>query len=473
MLDVPPTIQPGQAPADAAGAAGLSRGLTFAMAAAAGIAVANIYYNQPMLGIIGQDFAGSGATALIPTATQLGYAASLFLLLPLGDLLDQKRLIVGQFVVLAAALALAALAPSAPVLVAASFLVGMSRDRGAADRALRRASRRAGAARRDGGDRHRRRARGHPAQPDARRLRRRPWRLARDVLAGRADGARRRGPDGGHPAEPARHRPRSATAQALRSLLQLWRGQPALRRATLMQAALFGSFSAFWTVLALRLEQPPFALGAEVAGLFGVVGAVGIAAAPLAGRLADRRGPQLVIGLGALLTLAAWVVFGAWPALGGLVLGVIVLDFGVQSALVSNQHVIFALRPEARSRINTIFMTGMFLGGAVGSAGAMMAWDFGGWGAVCGFGAALGRPRPADRGPRPPCQGELRDEGAAGRRGGRLPRGPLRRHPAAAGRARGARLRAFRERVGRPGRRAGAAARGLRGAAADRRRGRS
>ncbi|MBI0538599.1 MFS transporter, partial [Roseomonas sp. KE2513] len=104
----------------------LGSGLTFAMAGAAGIAVANIYYNQPMLGIIGQDFAGSGATALIPTATQLGYAASLFLLLPLGDLLDQKRLIVSQFVVLAAALALAALAPSAPILVLASLVVGMT-----------------------------------------------------------------------------------------------------------------------------------------------------------------------------------------------------------------------------------------------------------------------------------------------------------------------------------------------------------
>jgi predicted MFS family arabinose efflux permease len=178
-------------------------------------------------------------------------------------------------------------------------------------------------------------------------------------------------------------------AAAIKSLVNLWAAEPVLRRASLMQAGMFASFSAFWTILALHLEEPKFNLGADAAGLFGIVGAVGILAAPIAGRLADRRGTELVLCVGAVLTLASWFLFGWWDSLIGLVVGVVALDLAMQSTLISNQHLVYALRPEARSRINTIFMTVMFIGGAVGSIGATLAWEKAGWMAVCGFGVML------------------------------------------------------------------------------------
>ena len=104
--------------------------------------------------------------------------------------------------------------------------------------------------------------------------------------------------------------------------------------------------------------------------------------APVAGKITDREGSSSVIGLGSVIMLASWAVFEVWGAIAGLIVGIILLDFGEQGALVSNQHVIYALRPEARNRLNPIFMGGMFVGGAVGSAGASLAWQFDGWATV-------------------------------------------------------------------------------------------
>jgi predicted MFS family arabinose efflux permease len=176
----------------------------------------------------------------------------------------------------------------------------------------------------------------------------------------------------------------------MRSLVDLVRDHPALRESAFLGAALLCVFSAFWTTLVFLLQTPPYHYGSSVAGLFGLVGAAGALCAPLVGRFADRRGPQFTILLALLTTLASFLLLGALgKVMAGLIIGVILLDIGVQSGHVANQTRIYALDPNARSRLNTVYMFCYFTGGSIGSWLGAICWAYKGWLAVCALGIAV------------------------------------------------------------------------------------
>lgn len=362
--------------------------IIMAMAFACGATVANVYYNQPMLGLMESAFPGHiSVTGLVPTATQLGYAVGLLLLVPLGDRIERRRLILIQIATLVASLAVAATAAGAWSLVLASAAVGLTAT--VAQQIVPMAAELAEPSKRGAtigtvmcgllcGILFGRAVAGTVGYHDG-------WRAMfwLGLLLAAATGILLAA------SLPKSHpNARASYIGLLKSLATLWREESVLRRATIIQACLFGSFTALWTILALQLGER-YRLSAEVAGLFGIVGVVGILFAPVAGKIADRKGPHAVIGIGGAIMLASWMIFDGWNMMVGLIVGVILLDFGEQGALISNQNVIYALRPEAKNRLNTIFMGGMFAGGAIGSAGASVAWEAEGWNAVCAFGVAL------------------------------------------------------------------------------------
>ncbi|WP_322014101.1 MFS transporter [Paraburkholderia sp. J12] len=366
------------------------RGLLLLLATIAGVAVANIYYNQPLLADFRQSFpTGAAWIGAVPAATQLGYAAGMLLLAPLGDRFDRRRLILLQTAGVCIALLVAATAPTLGVLIGASLAIGVLAT--IAQQAVPFAA--------------------ELAPPEAR------GHAVGTVMSGLLIGILLARTAAGFIGQYFGWRavfgasivallglavvivlklPRSQPTSKLgygRLLASMWhltlelRG---LREAAATGACIFGAFSLFWPVLTLLLAGEPFHLGPQVAGLFGIVGAAGAMAAPWAGRSADKRGPRAVITMSIGLVALAFAIFAfSGKSLIGLVIGVIVLDIGVQAAQISNQSRIYALRPEARSRVNTVYMVAYFIGGAAGSAIGAATWHAFGWVGVCIAGLAF------------------------------------------------------------------------------------
>lgn len=354
------------------------------LAFTAGAVVANLYYNQPLLPQIGRTFGVTdGSVGLIATASQVGYAAGLLFFVPLGDVFERRKLIVILLWCVAASLAAASAAPGLGWMELASFAIGATTvvpqlvipfAAGLVEPAVR--GRTVGrvmgglligilAARVISG------AVGAVAG----------WRTMFGIAAGLMIVlalllARLL------PSEPPR--PHVPYRQLMASLVTVARTQPIVRDAGIIGALNFFAFSAFWTTLAFRLELAPLRYGSAVAGAFGLVGIVGAMAAPLVGRLADKRTPRSTVGFGLLIVATSFLLFTAFGAtLTGLVIGVILLDAGMQAVGVSNQTRIYRLPAEHHNRLNTVYMVTYFTGGSLGSAAGVWAWDRWRWTGVC------------------------------------------------------------------------------------------
>jgi predicted MFS family arabinose efflux permease len=173
----------------------------------------------------------------------------------------------------------------------------------------------------------------------------------------------------------------------MRSLVDLLKEQPLLREAAAINALAFGSFGMFWTTMVLHLSAPPFHLHSDKIGMFGLAAAAGALLAPLIGGSADKGNPRVVIGYGIILAAASFLLFYLFStAVIGIIAGIVFLDLGLQSIHVSNQTRIYSFLPEARNRLNTVFMTISFIGTSLGSAIGLWIWDRYQWTGVCAMG---------------------------------------------------------------------------------------
>lgn len=368
----------------------LAQSRVLLLAAAAGLIVASNYYAQPLLQLLGDAFdLGASQVGWVVTVAQLSYAAGLLLIVPLGDRLERRRLIVALFVLAAAGLVISASAGHFAQLLAGTALSGLAAV--AAQVIIPHAATLAAPERRGRvvgtimaglllGILLARTASGVLAGIGS-------WHtvywvagaalLLMAVALARALPGYRPGATLSYP-------------RLIASVLALLRNEPVLRRRSLLGALLFAGFSVFWTPLAFLLSGPAYGYSIATIGLFGLVGAAGALAASRAGRLSDRgRGRQVAVG-GLVLLLLSWGVLLLAPvSLAALVVGVLALDVAVQAVHIDNQGTIYRLDEGARSRITAAYMTCYFIGGAAGSALGTLAWTRHGWTGVCVVGIAL------------------------------------------------------------------------------------
>ncbi|WP_235200742.1 MFS transporter [Paenibacillus sp. FSL H7-689] len=369
----------------------MSRLVALLFAVCSGLAVANIYYAQPLLDSIAQEFSLSPSSiGIVITVTQICYALGLFLLVPLGDLLNRRKLIIIQMLLSVLALVLVGTAQSSSLLFAGMAVVGLL--------AVITQTLVAFAA--------------HLAAPSER------GRIVGLVTSGIVIGILLARTVAGTlndwlgwrsvylfsasltllgivalffvlPRQQSTQVKQSYT-QLLGSVLQLYRELRVLRVRGVLAMLIFTAFSILWTSIVLPLSSPPLSLSHTVIGAFGLAGAAGALAAARAGKLADRGLGQKTTGISLVILLLSWLPIGyVHHSLWFLILGVILLDLAVQAIHVTNQSLIYEVRPEAQSRLTAAYMIFYSIGSATGSIVSTQVYAWAGWTAICWLGAGV------------------------------------------------------------------------------------
>ncbi len=368
----------------------LSRRVILVLAVACGVCVANVYYAQPISPLFAAQFhISKPAAALVPTAAQLGYAAGLFLLVPLGDRVRSRPLILTLLALTTAGLLVAGTAPGLAVLAVAVTAVGITTvvpqillpmaagmvedERRGAVSGMLLSGLLAGILL----------ARTFSAALGGWLGWRAPFLISAGLILILAGVLLRLLPD----STPTSGQHYGAL---LAAPLRLLAAEPALRRSCLNQALMFGAFSAAWTTVALLLTGPAFGLSTQAVGVLALVGAGSVLSTPFAGRRTDRVGPEpvsLVCFAGVLASAAVLLLTDLHGAAGLILLGagMLLLDTFAQCSQVANQARVFALAGQARARANTAYMTSVFIGGSIGSWLGVRVYDGLGWPGISGL----------------------------------------------------------------------------------------